>query len=52
MDKARKRKIMMIENQEKEKNFPKNPDDIRVNSEVKLYDWWNINLVKNVSKEK
>ena len=28
MDKARKRKIMMIENQEKEKNFPKNPDDI------------------------
>ena len=31
---------------------PKNPDDIRVNSEVKLYDWWNINLVKNVSKEK
>ena len=31
---------------------PKNPDDIRVNSEVKLYDWWNINLVKNVSQEK
>lgn len=31
---------------------PKNPEDLRVNSEVKLYDWWNINLVKNVSKEK
>jgi DNA modification methylase len=36
----------------KVKQKPKNPDDIRVNSEVKLYDWWNINLVKNVSKEK
>mgnify|MGYP003134122854 CR=1 FL=1 len=31
---------------------PKNPRDKRVNSEVKLYDWWLINLVKNVSKEK
>ena len=36
----------------KVKQKPKNPDDIRVNSEVKLYDWWNINLIKNVSKEK
>ncbi len=36
----------------KVKQKPKNPEDIRVNSEVKLYDWWNINLVKNVSKEK
>ena len=32
--------------------LPKNPKDKRVNSEVKLYDWWLINLVKNVSKEK
>tara|TARA_R100000808_G_C2079401_1_gene103840 strand:+ start:55 stop:705 length:651 start_codon:yes stop_codon:yes gene_type:complete len=32
--------------------LPKNPTDKRVNSEVKLYDWWLINLVKNVSKEK
>ena len=32
--------------------LPKNPSDKRVNSEVKLYDWWLINLVKNVSKEK
>ncbi len=36
----------------KVKQKPKNPNDIRVNSEVKLYDWWNINLIKNVSKEK
>jgi len=36
----------------KVKQKPKNPDDIRVNKDVKLYDWWNINLVKNVSKEK
>ena len=36
----------------KEKQLPKNPTDKRVNSEVKLYDWWLINLVKNVSKEK
>ena len=36
----------------KVKQKPKNPEDIRVNTEVKLYDWWNINLVKNVSKEK
>ena len=36
----------------KVKQKPKNPDDIRVNTEVKLYDWWNINLIKNVSKEK
>ena len=32
--------------------LPKNPTDKRVNSDVKLYDWWLINLVKNVSKEK
>ena len=32
--------------------LPKNPTDARVNTEVKLYDWWLINLVKNVSKEK
>lgn len=31
---------------------PKNINDKRVNSEVRLYDWWHINLVKNVSKEK
>jgi|TARA_R100000081_G_scaffold91883_1_gene71392 DNA modification methylase len=36
----------------KAKQLPKNPTDKRVNSEVKLYDWWLINLVKNVSKEK
>ena len=36
----------------KVKQLPKNPTDKRVNSEVKLYDWWLINLVKNVSKEK
>ena len=36
----------------KEIQLPKNPTDKRVNSEVKLYDWWLINLVKNVSKEK
>ena len=36
----------------KVKQKAKNPDDIRVNKDVKLYDWWNINLVKNVSKEK
>ena len=28
------------------------PEDVRVNSEVNIYDWWNVNLVKNVSKEK
>ncbi len=32
--------------------LPKNLNDKRVNSEVRLYDWWQINLVKNVSKEK
>ena len=32
--------------------LPKNINDKRVNSEVRLYDWWQINLVKNVSKEK
>lgn len=36
----------------KAKQLPKNPTDKRVNLEVKLYDWWLINLVKNVSKEK
>jgi len=36
----------------KVKQKPKNPTDLRVKSEVSLYDWWNINLVKNVSKEK
>ena len=36
----------------KVKQKPKNPEDIRVNSEVNIYDWWNINLVKNVSTEK
>ena len=36
----------------KVKQKPKDPTDIRVKSEVNLYDWWNINLVKNVSKEK
>ena len=36
----------------KVKQKPKNPEDIRVNSEVNIYDWWKINLVKNVSKEK
>jgi len=36
----------------KVKQKPKNPEDIRVNSEVNIYDWWNINLVKNVSSEK
>ena len=36
----------------KVKQKPKNPTDLRVKSEVNLYDWWNINIVKNVSKEK
>lgn len=36
----------------KVKQKPKNPEDIRVNSVVNIYDWWNINLVKNVSSEK
>ena len=36
----------------KVKQKPKNPEDIRVNSEVNIYDLWNINLVKNVSTEK
>ena len=36
----------------KAKQLPKNPTDKRVNLEVKLYDWWLINLVKNVSKQK
>ena len=36
----------------KVKQKPKNPEDIRVNSEVNIYDWWKINLVKNVSSEK
>ena len=36
----------------KVKQKPKNPEDVRVNKEVNIYDWWNINLVKNVSKEK
>jgi len=36
----------------KVKQKPKNPEDVRVNQEVNIYDWWNINLVKNVSKEK
>ena len=36
----------------KVKQKAKNPEDIRVNPEVKLYDWWEINLIKNVSKEK
>jgi DNA modification methylase len=36
----------------KVKQKPKNPEDIRVNQKVNIYDWWNINLVKNVSKEK
>ena len=36
----------------KVKQKPKNPEDVRVNSEVNIYDWWNVNLVKNVSKEK
>jgi len=36
----------------KVKQKPKNPEDIRVNSEVNIYDWWKINLVKNVSCEK
>ena len=36
----------------KVKQKPKNPEDIRVNSEVNIYDWWKINLVKNVSSQK
>lgn len=36
----------------KVKQKPKNPEDVRVNQEVNIYDWWNVNLVKNVSKEK
>tara|TARA_R110001592_G_C13027923_1_gene738138 strand:+ start:317 stop:967 length:651 start_codon:yes stop_codon:yes gene_type:complete len=36
----------------KVKQKPKNPEDVRVNKDVKLYDWWNINLVKNVSEQK
>ena len=36
----------------KAKQLPKDLTDKRVNSEVKLYDWWLINLVKNVSKQK
>ena len=36
----------------KVKQKPKNPEDVRVNSEVNIYDWWNVNLVKNVSSEK
>ena len=31
---------------------PKNPEDVRVNTKVNIYDWWNVNLVKNVSSEK
>ena len=34
------------------KQSPKNINDPRVNNEVNGYDWWEINLVKNVSKEK
>lgn len=34
------------------KQNPKNINDPRVNNEVNGYDWWEINLVKNVSKEK
>ena len=36
----------------KVKQKPKDPKDVRVNQEVNIYDWWNVNLVKNVSKEK
>ena len=36
----------------KVKQKPKNPEDLRVNQEVNIYDWWNVNLVKNVSKQK